>query len=193
MTLPGVWGPILPLPAPHTPMAPHKPFLPSWPHPIPLHSLWDLILLLLQLLSALNLFQVPHSHQKWGELGPPHTGVGLGMQGAPNSSPEQAPPLLNPTALIAKPCQMSGPCTSLCPLPALPLAWGGPPRLLGCLCAPTTLPQIRHWPCKRLHIFHMYKKSLRGDGQGGPGVGGHHPAPLPVPPQPGFGPFFFGT
>lgn len=35
----GVWGRILPLPAPRTPMAtfhPRKPFLPSWPHAAPL-------------------------------------------------------------------------------------------------------------------------------------------------------------
>lgn len=92
MPLLGVWGSILPLPAlpwPHS--TPTSPFCPPGPI-LPLHSLWDLTLLLLQPLPASNQFPVLYSHQKWGELGPPHTGVGLGMQGAPNSSPDQVLP-----------------------------------------------------------------------------------------------------
>lgn len=130
-------------------------FLCSWGHILPLHPL-------LQLPPAPKLLPVSHSCQQWGEL-PPAPPAGL-------------PPSLNPAALITLPQNL---LKGLVPVRACPPhpgrqdpQHGEVPRCLGCFCAsprpPPPAPPSRQRPCKRLHIFHMYKKSLgRGSGVGG--------------------------
>lgn len=152
-------------------------FLCSWGHILPLHPL-------LQLPPAPKLLPVSHSCQQWGEL-PPAPPAGL-------------PPSLNPAALITLPQNL---LKGLVPVRACPPhpgrqdpQHGEVPRCLGCFCAsprpPPPAPPSRQRPCKRLHIFHMYKKSLGRVRGGGLGWGAPSCCP-PSPPRPGFGPFFW--
>lgn len=123
-----------------------------------------------------------------------------GCRGLPIPPQIRSPPLLNPTALItalAKPCQMSGPCTSLCPLPAPPdtgpLAWGGSPNSWAASVPPPRSPKSGIGHVKDSIYFTCTKSHCGGMSRGGPGVGGTI-LPLSQCPPPGWlWSLFFGT